>query len=203
MTTANRTARRAAWTALPLGLALVGTLTFAPALAQGAPADATTDASATTDAAPGARTFFLRRSPGGGFAMYGTHGDPRAEAPRGALGRRLEARALGGRARFDGAEQRGDAFARWLEADPDAGPLVPGLVGRLADGATVRLVFYAGAPGDGGTVLAELTFVAGEDDAAAFRADVRTAAEGASHVAVDVLGRVVALPEATPDDSVD
>lgn len=201
MTTANRTARRATWTALPLGLALVGALTLSPALAQGAAADATTDASATIDAEPGARAFSLRRGPDGGFAMHGLRVGPRAEAPRGALGRRLEVAAMRGRERSGGEARRSDAFARWLEIDADAGPVVPGLVGRVATGTTVRLAFFAGAPEEGGTELATLTFVAGTDDAAAFRDAVRTAAEGASHVAVDVLGRIVALPESAPSET--
>lgn len=195
MTATNRTARRAAWTALPLGLALVGALALSPALAQDATTDAPNDAAPATAAAPRTGAFFLRRGPDGGFALRGMHVDPRAGGPRSAMRDRFD--------RFDrdGGDLRGEAFARWLEADADAGPIVPGLVGRIADGATVRLAFYDGAPEEGGTELAALTFVAGEDDATAFRAQVRTAAEGATHVVVDVLGRVVELPEATPADA--
>ena len=200
MTTPNRTVRRATWTALPLGLALVGALTFSPALAQDAAADATPDASARADGAPRAGAFFLRRGADGGLAMRGMHVDPRAGGRRGATGDRLDAVARRMHERVEG--ERGDlreaAFARWLAADPEAGPVVPGLVGRVADGTTVRLVFYDGAPEEGGTELGALTFVAGEDDAVAFRETVRTAAEGATYVVVDVLGRVVSLPEAAP-----
>lgn len=94
----------------------------------------------------------------------------------------------------------GAAFARWLAHTPDTMPLAPGLVGRVADGTEVRLHLYDGAPADGGTLLATLTFVAGSDDASSFQATVREVAVGASHVVVDVLGRTVALPAAGPAD---
>jgi hypothetical protein len=191
MSTPNRTARRTTWTALLLGTALVGALAGFPVLAQDAAGAPTGDATgATTGDAPRAGAFFLRRGPDGGFALRGMHAAPRDGGRHGAPGERLEA----------GERLRGDAFARWLDADADAGPIVPGLIGRVADGTTVRLVFWAGAPTEGGTQLAELTFVAGEGDAAAFRTEVRTAAQGATHVVVDVLGRVVALPEAASTD---
>ena len=105
------------------------------------------------------------------------------------------------RSRGERAERRDDAFARWLAADAEDGPLVPGLVARIGAGTTVRLAFYDGVPGEGSTELSTLTFVAGEDDAADFCDRVRSAAEGATHVAVDVLGRVVSLPEAAPADA--
>ncbi len=171
----NRTARRATWTAVASGLALVGALAFSPVLAQDA---ATDSAGATTASMPRAGAFLLR-------------------------GDRLGAAAMRLHERFDGGgrDVRSDAFARWLGAEVDAGPIVPGLVGRVADGTTVRLAFFDGAPEDGGAELATLTFVAGEGDATAFQNEVRAAAEGASHVVVDVLGRVVALPEAAPADA--
>ena len=182
MATPNRTARRATWSALPLGLALVGALALSPALAQ----------DATTDAAPRTGAFLLRRGPDGGFTLRGVHVDPRSGGPRAAVRDRFER---------DGGDLRGEAVGRWLEAEAGAGPIVPGLVGRVADGATVRLAFFEGAPEEGGTELAALSFVAGEGDATAFRDAVRTAAAGATHVVVDVLGRVVALPEAAPADA--
>ncbi|MDF1521430.1 MAG: hypothetical protein P1P87_01250 [Trueperaceae bacterium] len=200
MSTKNGTIRRATWTALPLGLVLVGALALSPALAQdaagGAP-DATAD-TATTEPSRRAGAFFARRAPDGAVAMHGWRVDSRG-GPLGApIGRRDDVWARLG---ADGEALRGEAFARWLEADADVGPIVPGLVGRLTDGTSVRLVFYAGAPEDGGAVVADLTFVAGEGDAAAFRDEVRAAAADATHVVVDVLGRVVALPDATPVDA--
>ena len=201
MSTKNGTIRRATWTALPIGLALVGALTLSPALAQDAASDATTDATAEApmpDLGRRAGAFFARRGPDGVVVMHGWRGDPRV-GPAGAPGERRD----GARPRLgvDGEAPRAELFARWLAADEDAGPIVPGLIGRLAEGTSVRLVFYDGAPEDGGTALADLTFVAGEGDASAFRDDVRTAAAGATHVAVDVLGRVVALPGALPEDA--
>lgn len=203
MRTPDRTARRTPWTALTLGLALTGALAGVPALAQDASNDGAAGGAAidASPAAPRVGTFWLRHGPDGAIAMRAMRfavragsGGPFAERLDGFAGRRA-ARSGG-----SGGAHRGDAFARWLDADADAGPLIPGLVGRLADGATVRLTFYAGAPEDGGTERAALTFVAGEDDAASFRREVRAAAEDATHVVVDVLGRVVALPTADPAD---
>lgn len=129
--------------------------------------------------------------------------DAAAGGRRGAIGERFDAVARRVHERTEGERggRREGAFARWLAADAEAGPVVPGLVGRVAAGTTVRLVFYDGAPEEGGTELGTLTFVAGADDAAAFRETVRTTAEGATHVVVDVLGRVVSLPEAAAADA--
>lgn len=186
-----------------MSLALVGALAFSPALAQDAAAGGTPDGSARAGGAPPAGAFFLRRGADGEVAMHRVHVDPRARGRRGAFAERLDAaaRRMDERAEGERGDRREDVFARWLAADTDAGPVVPGLVGQVAAGTTVRLVFYAGAPEEGGTELGALTFVAGEDDAAAFRQTVRTTAEGATHVVVDVLGRLVSLPEAAPTDA--
>jgi hypothetical protein len=203
MTAPTRTTRPRSWPALSLGLTLVGALALSPALAQAA-APSTPGAAATTSetidghARRGAWT--LRRGPEGallargpmGGTWFGRPGGPMADGAR----RRFEARSGASDERSGGG-----AFARWLAADGAAGPLVPGLVGRAEDGTTVRIAFYDGAPEDGGTELAALTFEAGVDDVGAFRERVRAAADGATHVAIDVLGRVVALPEATPADT--
>ena len=201
MNTKDGTIRRATWKALPLGLVLIGALALSPALAQDGASDAATEAPAAAtapDAGPRAGAFFARRGPDGAVAMRGVRFGPRG-GPEAAIGGRRDA----GRPRLgpDGEGLGGQAFARWLEADGDAGPIVPGLVGRLADGTSVHLVFYAGAPGEGGTELADLTYVAGEGDVSTFREEVRMAAQDATHVVVDVLGRVVALPEAAPPDT--
>ena len=201
MNTKNGTIRRATWTALPLGLVLVGALSLSPALAQDSTSDAATEAPAEATAPEAGRragAFFARRGPDGAVAMRGMRDAPRGGPAAAVGGRRDAARARLG---ADGEGLGGQAFARWLEADGDAGPIVPGLVGRLADGTSVHLVFYTGAPEDGGTELADLTYVAGESDASAFRDEVRTAAQDATHVVIDVLGRVVALPEAAPADT--
>lgn len=94
------------------------------------------------------------------------------------------------------ADRSGEgAFARWLEAEPRPSSVLPGLVGHLDDGASVRLSFYDGDPADGGELRAELSYVAGQDDLAAFQAAVRAAAGEASHLVVDVTGRTVVLPQ--------
>jgi hypothetical protein len=200
MSTTNGTIRRATWTALPIGLVLVGALALSPALAQDAASDAATDATvetATPDLGRRAGAFFARRGPDGTVAMHGWRGDDPRGGPVGARGDRRDA----ARARLgaDGAALRGDAFARWLEADAATGPLVPGLIGRVDAGTTVRLTFYAGAPDEGGAEAATLVFVGGETDAAAFREQVRAAVDGASHVVVDVIGRTVELPTTAED----
>jgi len=103
-----------------------------------------------------------------------------------------------------GSRDHGALFARWLDHAPDAGPVAPGLVGRVPDGTEVRLHLYDGDPAADGARLATLSFVAGSDDLAAFQADLREAASDATHVVVDVLGRTVALPEAAIEgDAVD
>jgi hypothetical protein len=197
MSTQHGTIRRATRTALPLGLVLVGALALSPVLAQDATSDATSDATietATPDLGRRAGAFFARRGPDGAVAMHGWRGDPRGGPLGVPLGRRDDVRARLG---ADGEAVRGEAFARWLEAD--AGPLVPGLIGRVDAGTTVRLTFFDGAPDEGGAELASLVFVGAETDAAAFREQVRAAADGASHVVVDVLGRTVELPTAPED----
>jgi len=108
-----------------------------------------------------------------------------AAGPRGAA---FPARAGG----LDGSA----LFARWLAHAPDAGPVAPGLVGRVPDGTEVRVHVYDGDPAADATLLATLTYVAGTDDLAAFQAELREAAADATHVVVDVLGRTVALPSA-------
>lgn len=98
------------------------------------------------------------------------------------------------------------AFSRWLQAEPRQRTVLPGLVGRLDEGAAVRLSFYDADPAAGGNVTAELSYLAGQDDLEAFQAAVRAAAEQASHVVVDVTGRTIALPqvgEANVDEQVD
>lgn len=94
----------------------------------------------------------------------------------------------------------GALFARWLERAQVAGPVAPGLVGRVQDGTEVRLHLYDGDPATDGTLLATLTYVAGSDDLASFQAELRDAAPDATHVVVDVLGRTVALPETDAPD---
>jgi hypothetical protein len=110
---------------------------------------------------------------------------------RGAAGPRGHAHPMRARS-LDG----GALFARWLAHAPDAGPVAPGLVGRVPDGTEVRLHVYDGDPAADATRLATLTYVAGTDDLAAFHAELREASADATHVVVDVLGRTVALPSA-------
>jgi hypothetical protein len=97
------------------------------------------------------------------------------------------------------ARDEGALFARWLERTPSTGPVVPGLVGRVSDGTEVQLHLYDGNPSNGGALLATLTYLAGSDDLTDFQADLRAAADGATHVVVDVLGRTVTLPEAATE----
>lgn len=178
------TRRRPAWLALPVGLALVAALAWSPALAQdGTPADAAATPEASAPPAWARARAFAHRLPDGARARLAERFDGRG-------GPFAERRGL--------APDRdpGAAFTRWLAADLPAGPVVPGLVGTVPEGTTVRLTFYAGAPDADGTELADLVYVAGTTDAAAFREQVRAAAEGADHVVVDVIGRVVALPQA-------
>lgn len=134
-----------------------------------------------------------------GAHAAGARGGP-SSAARAVATRWASARA----ARAHGVDQ-GERLARWLAFTPEAGPLVPGLVGRVPDGTEVRLHVYAGDPADGGALLATLHHLAGADDVAAFQAALREAATGATHVVVDVVGRTVALPtvpnEAAPGDS--
>lgn len=92
-----------------------------------------------------------------------------------------------------GPREHGALFTRWLERAPDAGPVAPGLVGRVPDGTEVRLHLHDGDPAEGGALLATLTYVAGSDDLAAFQAELRAAASDATHVVVDVVGRTVSL----------
>ena len=192
---------RRRWWLVPVGLVVVGTLALPAALAQNT-GGATGDATATPPTPPHARmrdhdgwrgvmgpdgAFMLRGPRGGVFA-----GGPARTAPEG-MSARID------RMRERMGERGRDAFARWLDADPAAGPVVPGLIGAVPDGTTVRLAFWDGAPDADGQELATLVFVGGETDVALFRTQVREAATGASHVVIDVIGRLVALPTLQED----
>lgn len=193
-------------------LALAATLLMAmPALAQ---EDAATPAQAG-EAQPTARhEHWLghpSRLPDGVRAAGMTRAFPSASFPGmpgrvGVVAVRPFGDAFHGRAGLAAGWSDPDAFARWLQAEPRQRTVLPGLVGRLDEGAAVHLSFYDADPAEGGNLTAELSYLAGEDDLEAFQAAVRAAADQASHVVVDVTGRTVALPqvgEADVDEQVD
>lgn len=188
--------RPRAWLLLPLALAAA--LAWSPALAQDGTNDAT-GAAPTAAATPAAHHLrgraFAHRLPGGMHERLAERFGGRAGADRSG--------PLGGRRALERRGEPGAAFARWLDADAPLGPVVPGLVGAVPEGTTVRLTFYIGAPDADGRELATATYVAGTTDVAAFRAEVRAAAAGADHVVVDVLGRVVPLPSDAADAAED
>jgi len=184
----NPTPRRVRVTLLT-ALALI--VLLAGAMAAQAQGDGAATGSTDVSAERPLRAHLWQRVPWTMPRAYARMGDVRG-APRIAL--RGPAAAWGrDHRRVGGPREHGALFARWLERAPDAGPVAPGLVGRVPDGTEVRLHLHAGDPAEGGALVATLTYVAGSDDLATFQAELRAAAGDATHVVVDVVGRTVAL----------
>lgn len=190
-----------------LALAAAALLLTTPALAQDAGESTTTDESAWL------RTWTRHDLPSLPLRLEAVRGGALLRALPGQPGR-IGIHAGGpGLARLrvsdavTGGVWSGDqAFGRWLSTEPVQQAVLPGLVGHLQDGATVHLVFHDGDPAEGGSVVSELSYVAGQDDLATFQAAVRAAADEATHMVLNVTGRTIALPgagdviEETPTD---